>query len=247
MNNDEFEEPRGSGESRKPSAGEDANRILSELSTLISTGEYGPGYKLRQEALADQFQVGRWPIREALRLLTAQGLVTHEPNLGYFVARLHHDEVQQIYLMRRLLESAVLRDLRPIDSATLAKLTELNQAMDSLTGMDSVADLRRLNTDFHFTILSLSPLGYVVEELARLARKTDGYRSMHLLDDSAREKIVQEHRLMIEALEKGDHDLLIQLMEGHRLDSESRLAKRLNERPEARGERRKKDVHDDSH
>ena len=100
--------------------------IAESLRDEILGGAIPPGAPLRQEELAERFQVSRIPVRDALLRLEAQGLVHVYPNRGAFVVSLSGDEVREIYEMRVLLEGDLLEravprmtadDWRRIDAA----------------------------------------------------------------------------------------------------------------------------------
>ena len=100
--------------------------IAEALRGEILRGDVAPGAPLRQEELADRFQVSRIPVRDALLRLEAQGLVRVYPNRGAFVISLSPDEVREVYDMRVLLEGDMIEravprmtadDWRRIDAA----------------------------------------------------------------------------------------------------------------------------------
>ena len=87
--------------------------IAESLRDEILRGELAPGAALRQEELAERFQVSRIPVRDALLRLEAQGLVRIYPNRGAFVISLSADEVREIYDMRILLEGDLIERAVP--------------------------------------------------------------------------------------------------------------------------------------
>ena len=79
-------------------------RVADYLRHAILTGAIGPGEWIRQEEVAARLGASRLPVREALRMLEAEGLTEHEPNKGARVPRLSMHEVDVIYRMRERLE-----------------------------------------------------------------------------------------------------------------------------------------------
>src|SRR4051794_18101373 len=79
-------------------------RIASELREAILTGEYAPGDRVRQEDLADRHGASRVPVREALRMLESEGLVTLVANTGAWVSRVSLAECEEIYRIRERIE-----------------------------------------------------------------------------------------------------------------------------------------------
>src|SRR5689334_1338621 len=90
--------------------------IADEIRSLVTRGVLAPGLQLRQTDLAERFSASRVPVREALKLLTAEGVVTHDVNRGFFVTALSSDEARQLYRMRHLLETEVLSSVAWPDS-----------------------------------------------------------------------------------------------------------------------------------
>lgn len=192
------------------------SRVVDEIRRMMRSGELLPGQQVRQESLAVRLGVSRIPVREALKALETEGMLRHEPHVGYSVTRLNADELRQAYLMRRALESEVLLALPRLSSAQLRELTELNTVIADAV---AAADINRITADnhaFHFTMFRYSGLNLVVDEIARLWQMTDAYRSVHLYDSAARRRVVREHRAMITALRKGDNATVVELMNAHR-------------------------------
>src|SRR3954453_17077807 len=84
-------------------------RAAATLRAAILDGELRPGQRVSQEAWAARAQVSLIPVREALRALAGEGLVTYRPRRGYVVTELDLDELEEVYRLRRLLETDVIR------------------------------------------------------------------------------------------------------------------------------------------
>ena len=179
-------------------------RVADELRRMIVSGELLPGQPVRQEHMAEQLGVSRLPVREALRLLSADGLVSHVHNVGYTVTRLGQAEFGQIYTMRRLLESEVVRDLPPATTQQLATITAVND-------------------DFHFAIFRLSPRALIVAEIERLWNLAAPYHAMYLYSADARRAVLAEHAEILDALRAADNEKLAELLNQHRQGPEKHL------------------------
>ena len=192
------------------------SRVVDELRHMLRSGELVPGQQVRQEQLAVRLGVSRIPVREALKAMETEGMLRHEPHVGYSVTRLNADELRQAYLMRRALESAVLRALPRLDQAALRELTEINARIADEIVDGDIARIAAANHDFHFTMFRHSGLGLVVAEIERIWRMTDAYRTVHLYDSAARRRVVREHKTMITALRRSDNEAVVELMNTHR-------------------------------
>lgn len=191
-------------------------RAVAEIRRMLRSRELVPGQQVRQETLAARLGVSRIPVREALKTLEAEGVMRHEPHVGYAVARLNADELAQVYLMRRALETEVLRALPKLSPDQLRDLTRLNEAITEQVDRVDVAGIVAANQAFHFAMFRLSGLDLVVDEIDRLWRRSEPYRTVHLYDAAGRARVVREHRKMITALRRGDTAAVVALMDAHR-------------------------------
>lgn len=200
---------------------------VEQIREMLASMELLPGQALRQEALATRLEVSRAPVREALRILASEGLLEHTRNVGYTVKRLTAAEFEQTYLMRRVLETELLRALPQLTGGQIAGLDRTNRAMESALAAGDFAGMRRLNIDFHFRLFRLSGMDLVVDELRRIWALSDAYRSAYLVVPAAQRRIVAEHDEMIEALRRGDVEQVIGLMDTHRHGTRDQIASML--------------------
>jgi DNA-binding GntR family transcriptional regulator len=183
---------------------------------MITSQELLPGMQLRQSEMAEKLHVSTIPLREALKILSTDNLLTHVPNQGYFVAILDGAGFSQIYWMREILEAKLLSSLIWPDEEQLAPIRAINeQIRDSPPGAE-IEPILSLNREFHFKIFDLSPLDVVQREVRRLWAMVDSYRAVYMNDDVSRVAIVHEHDHMIDALERHDRDALIHACEEQR-------------------------------
>jgi len=176
-----------------------------------------PGEKVRQADLAERLGVSRSPLREALRTLESEGVVTYETNRGYVIARLTEDDLAQIFSMRGALERDLLRTIARPGPGDLSRLKDLNDAMMAAIDVRDVATILRTNREFHFTIFELSPLNQFRREVERLWQMSEGYSAQWWWRmPEARKRINIEHKSIIAALRKFDLDRLVELCEAHR-------------------------------
>jgi DNA-binding GntR family transcriptional regulator len=177
-----------------------------------------PGQQIRQEELAAELGMSKAPLREALKALEMEGLVHHAPNQGYFTARLSGTDLQQIYLMRRLLETELLLALRPAEVPDINHLQALNAEMVRV-GIDSpLGQFAELNREFHFRIFSLAGMSLVLREVERLWQISDSYRPLSIFDSfgSVHQRIVADHDEMVAALQVRNLSRLVQTADKHR-------------------------------
>ncbi|MVU78292.1 GntR family transcriptional regulator [Nocardia sp. ET3-3] len=193
----------------------------------IASGDLRPGQPIRQETLADQLGLSRQPIREALRMLASDGLLTYRRNVGFCARELSSAELDQAYRLRRLIENEILCGTTDIAPAALTRLRELNTAIADAAARHDLGAVRRLNAEFHFTLFAQSGLDLYVEELRRLWRLTNIYRAIYATDPNTISRIVAEHDAIITALESADLPRLIALHNQHREGTLDALTDRL--------------------
>ena len=98
---------------------------------------------------------------------------------------------------------------------------------------DDAAAVVAANQAFHFAMFRLSGLDLVVDEIDRLWRRSEPYRTVHLYDSGGRARVVREHRKMITALRRGDTAALVALMDAHRDHTVADLSAALGLPPRA--------------
>src|SRR5215469_3564922 len=151
-----------------------SHRIAGELRAAILDGRYPPGTRIRQEDLAAQAGASRIPVREALRELAAEGLVTLVANSGAWVTRLTMEQCAEAYLVRERLEPLLLRlSLPGLDGAVIARLAELAGEMEQAP---DVAAFLRADREFHLAGYAGAPRGEAWGIISRLWNATQHYR-----------------------------------------------------------------------
>jgi DNA-binding GntR family transcriptional regulator len=193
-------------------------QAAAQIRGLIIDRVLLPGEKIRQVELAERIGVSRSPLREALRTLESEGVVTYEINRGYVVARLDDEDLAQIFRMRSILESELLHTIRRPDMKTLGRIKHLNEQMMAAIDAGNVADVLRYNREFHFAIFDLSSLNQFSREIRRLWQLSESYSvTWWWRTPEARTRINTEHKAIISALRKFDLERLIELCDAHRV------------------------------
>jgi DNA-binding GntR family transcriptional regulator len=173
--------------------------VAALIRELIITGELAPGEQLRQRDLAQRFAVSQTPVREAMRRLESEGLLTSDTHRGFTVAASDDGRIEENFQIRAALESlGASLAARKIDAQGLARLRDLNDKMRLLADDDPA--YAELNRQFHFTVYSCarSPL---LLSLMRLlwASLHGGPRVRRSHAESAR-----QHDEILRALAEGD-------------------------------------------
>lgn len=182
-------------------------QIAARLSERIVSGAYEPGRRIMEQALAAEFAVSRGPVRDALRILERDGLVTILPRRGALVTDLSISEVKEIFDIRAMLNG--LRDrliaedpgrkrLLPVLEPQVAQLARF--ARDAKRGHDYVETVGALNR----ILTQQCPNIRLKTILDSLARQTLRYTRLGLATPERRRQSVQHWQKLIEAIRKGD-------------------------------------------
>lgn len=191
-----------------------AQRTHAALRSDILTGLLPPGEQLIQEDIADRYGVSRVPVREALQLLTSEGLVSHVPNRGYFVTELDVTDLLEVYRLRQLLETeAIGKAIPALGDTDLARLQQLAAKVEQA---DSLAELTNANREFHFALFEAAGMPRLVRLLRQLWDASDVYRTLYFQQSGNRERVHHEHAAMLEAIAAADTDEAIRLHDEHR-------------------------------
>ncbi len=182
-----------------------ADSVYETLLEAMIHGRLAAGAELNEVALARQLDVSRTPVHEALRRLVADGLVKACGRRRLCVAALSHDEVREVYAMRRLLEGAATE--MAAERMTDEALTELRRAADSLAANDRAIDWTakalRYDLEFHDAIAAACGNGRLREDISRYRLLVRGLCRMTGTVDNLHEALA-EHVVILEALEARD-------------------------------------------
>jgi DNA-binding GntR family transcriptional regulator len=130
------------------------DKVVDELRRRIIDGVYQPGDRLTEERLADDFGVSRNPVREAIRMLEAEGFLAAVPRRGAVVASMSIRDVENLFDVRASLE--VLAARLAAERAGPAGTAALDRLLAAARTTRGAADLAELNTRFHATVCALS-------------------------------------------------------------------------------------------
>ncbi len=182
--------------------------VLSAVRKAILSGVLAPGMRLRQEELADVFGTSRIPVREALRALEYEGIVSSAPNRGFTVTSLDADDAEEVYDLRILLEGHAVRLAVPM--LTEDDLEELEALFQTMEGASSPDEQLAAREQFYLRLYSVTGrprlVGLIMrlrQEIARLLRWATIQHSSSI------------HREFWEAIKAGDADGAVTCLSRH--------------------------------
>lgn len=173
--------------------------VLNSLREAILVGLIPPSARLRQEALASAFDVSRIPVREALRSLEYDGLVTSEPHRGFTVTGLDADEIEEIYELRTVLEGHAVRLAIPL--LTEQDITELEALYEEMENTQDANAKLVARERFYLRLYGVTARPRLVRLILRLYQ--DIARSLRglLIQQST-----ASHNSFFTAVKEGDAD-----------------------------------------
>jgi DNA-binding GntR family transcriptional regulator len=190
---------------------------LAGLRDRIMSGALRPGDQVRQEAVAIECGLSVPPIREALRMLEAEGQVDYIPNRGYFVAQLNSTELAETYRLRELLETeAITIGVPKLGPREHEKLQSLLDEIERFGQLGDIGSLTIANKNFHFAIFHGSNFARLENFIRMLWESTDPYRSIYFANERHRAIVNEEHRAILKATIDGDIKAVVELSRRHR-------------------------------
>ena len=219
--------PSGNGTLKRRTVVELTAEALREK---ILHGDYPEGAPLRQDALAAELGVSRIPVREALRQLEVEGLVTFSPHVGAIVSKLSLDDISELFELRALLETELFKRALPnLTPEILDRADAVLDAYDAALDHGDVAAWGELNWEFHSTLLAAADRPLTLNVLSMLHNQSDRYTRLQLKLTHGEDRARHEHRAIAEAAREGNSKKAAQLLRSHVEEAGRALIKFLRE------------------
>lgn len=200
-------------------------RVADVLREAILGGSLAPGAPLVEKVIADELEISRAPVREAIRMLSQEGLVESVPYKGSSVRRLDPRDVTEVYSMRGLLERFAVRRLLADGLPNDDRLAPLREACDLMHDCAAADDLKGLSAAderFHRSLIELGDHDLLMDMWSLIslrARHAMGLRNAQL---RAPLQVVANHREILQALADRDLERSLGLITAH-IDSGAQL------------------------
>jgi len=205
-------------------------QIATRLSERIVSGEYAPGQRIMEQGIAEEFEVSRGPVREALRLLEKEGLVIINARRGAQVTNPTISEVNEIFDIRAMLNG--LRDRLVAESPQRAQLVQLLEP--EIVKLEQAADIPGTGDEYIEIVLRLNHLltqatgnRRLQAILGSLAIQTVRYTRLGLSTPQRRQQSAQNWQRLLRAIRDGDGDTAERIARQRVLDSRDAAAEHL--------------------
>lgn len=194
--------------------------VVSSLEEDIVLGRLHPRERLIEDELMRRFAAKRHVVRRALEDLQQMGVVERVPNRGALVRAYRAEEIQQLYVLRNLLEghAATLIPM-PLPEADVAELKAVQATHDKAVARGDLTTVFHANVEFHELFFAKSGNVYLAEAIRQFALRTHGIRFYCLTYPGYLEQARREHWEMIAAIEHCDRQSLVRLCHQHLLAS----------------------------
>lgn len=198
--------------------------VAGRLRRMIFERTLAPGQWIDEVALASAMEVSRTPMREALKVLAQEGLVRGVPQRGSFVTELSEDDAEGLFPVMALLEGRCAYEaVRHATPADVREVKRLHQMLERTSAAGDISGYYEANHLFHSKLQELSGnpwLQRVTDDLRKFLRLLRG-RQLNL--PGRMEASINEHRVLLDAIESADADRAERLMRDHLLAQLSAL------------------------
>ena len=193
--------------------------IFERIRQDIIRGRHAPGAKLKIEALREQYSSGATPVREALSLLAADGLVSREHQRGFRVAGISTSEFEELLAIRCFIEGRALRlSMESGGEAWEEAIVVARHRLQSRTELRTDGDTtewERHHKSFHMALISACGSKTLLRLSNQLYDQNSRYRHVARLKGGARPTIAREHDDIAEAVLAREADRAVKLLETH--------------------------------
>lgn len=176
-----------------------SNHIAEHITEQIIKGELGPGEKLVEHIYAEEYGTSRAPVREAIYLLSIEGLVERIPRKGAVVKEYTENEIYDLLEIRNMLESMAIERIRR-NGVEKEGLQQMAGLLDQMKACTEIHQYTHLNHTFHMTLVEMSKSETIKTMYTRLGWPLLRIQSISFANLGNIEKSIREHELLVELL-----------------------------------------------
>jgi len=198
-----------------------ADSVKKYLEQKIVTGKLKPGQQIKEQEVAEALGVSRPPIREALKILETEGLITRKPNRGAFVTEIEEKDIWEIYTLKTALYGLGTRlAFDRLTDALITKLEVITAKMGECIEQEppDISKYQSLNEQFHDLMLDAAGHGRLKKMADTLHNQVKRYSYRSLAERSHLQRSYKYHMAIVEAIKRGEKEKAAQLTEEHVLE-----------------------------
>lgn len=205
-------------------------QVAQRLRARIFSHDLQPGSWIDEQALAAEYGISRTPMREALKVLAAEGLVDLKPRRGCYVIELSENDIDQVFPVLALLESKAAEEAaRRLTSADLQRLKTIHQELALAAGEGNADRFFDANQRFHSDIQHIAGNRYLAELIDETRKVIKLTRRDSLRLNGRITQSLNEHQMIIDALQANDPALAGRRMYAHILSGRDAVARRAQQ------------------
>lgn len=206
--------------------------VFNTLRDNILTGEMKPGERLMEIHLADKLGVSRTPIREAIRMLELEGLVTMIPRRGAEVAQISSKGLRDVLEVRQALDALAIE--LACDRITEEEISALRKACDRFAETTKTQDVVKIagaDVDLHDIIVKAAGNDRLAQMVGNLSQQMYRYRLEHIKDVTQHERLIEEHEEIYRCLKNRDKEGGAKAIKTHIYNQEQSVLNQIKNKP----------------
>ncbi|MEG0806295.1 MAG: GntR family transcriptional regulator [Lachnospiraceae bacterium] len=201
--------------------------VFQTLREAILRGDMKPGERLMEMTLADKLGVSRTPVREAIRMLELEGLAITVPRKGAKVAKMTERDMEDLIEIRRVLDELAVKNVsRTITKEQAAELRLAERGFERAAMEGDSIEIAKKDSQFHDVIYRASGNKRLLSLISTMQEQLYRYRMEYLKNPDTHQRLIKEHKEMLEALESGDEEGAIRAARIH-IDRQEETVKRM--------------------
>ena len=201
-------------------------RIADSLREMIMTGELKEGDRINENELCSAMGISKTPLREALRVLSGEGLISVVPNRGSFISKPTLSEIREMFEVMSVLEGVCARAAAAkMDSAQLHVLEKLHDGLEGEFQRRDPKAYIRINNRYHAFVQELAGNRTLNQIVDGLRKKILMYRFQSLNLPGRFEESIREHRELLDAFRDRRAQKAERIMKGHLMKQSAALEK----------------------
>ena len=208
--------------------------VFNTLRQAILRGELKPGERLMEIHLANKLGVSRTPIREAIRKLELEGLVTMIPRRGAEVAQITEKSMNDVLEVRRAMDALCVE--LACDRITPEELQDLKKACDTFEAAvktDDIKQIAQADVAFHDIIYAATDNRRLIQLLNNLREQMYRYRIEYLKKKECYPQLLEEHQTIIDSIESRDKGRATQITGQHIKNQAEAVVDTIREKEES--------------
>ncbi len=199
--------------------------VAERLRGLIFAHELAPGAWIDEQTLAESYGISRTPMREALKVLAAEGLVTLRPRRGCYVTELAERDLDEIFPVLALLEGrCAFEAAQKAGPADLERLDALHEKLERAGAAADIEGYFQANQDFHFALQELTGNRWLIQAIEDMRKVLKLIRRHSLLRKGRVGESLEEHRAIMAGIRARDPAAAERAMRHHLLRGRAALA-----------------------